>query len=268
MQWFEEINGYINALKPVTLNKSTAQNMLRFIDFTRLNETDTTANMIAFCDKAKTQEGRVAAVCVYPKFVKLAAKMLADTPIRIASVANFPGGMAACESVLMEIHHAIQDGAGEIDVVFPYSRYISSERQEARDFVAACKAACGLQITLKVILETGAMRDQSMIAAASVDALESGADFIKTSTGKIEAGATLEAAATMLLAIKHLLPTQKRLMGLKVSGGIKDPQLALHYFALAGNVMGSEWVTPDTFRIGASQLVDEICRYSESLISL
>ncbi|MEQ1790288.1 MAG: hypothetical protein ABL857_07585, partial [Rickettsiales bacterium] len=153
-----------------------------------------------------------------------------------------------------------QDGAQEIDVVFPYSRYLAGETQYAHTFVSSCKAACGDAMTLKVILETGALNDIAIIADACFETLAAGADFVKTSTGKIAEGATLEAAATLLLVIRHMLPQLKHNVGLKISGGIRELQQAAQYIELADRIMGREWVTPDTFRIGASKLVDEIVK--------
>lgn len=159
--------------------------------------------------------------------------------------------------MLLEIGRALEDGAQEIDVVFPYERYLAGERQYAQTFVSTCKAACG-SAALKVILETGALSDVTLIADAGYDVLAAGADFVKTSTGKINEGATLEAAATLLLVVKHISSQLHRPVGVKVSGGIRKIEDAIAYVELADSIMGREWVTPATFRIGASKLVDEI----------
>lgn len=259
MYWAEAIKEFTQALKPVTPNSVLLQRISRLIDLTSLNSDDTESSIAAFCQKAQPAfGGHVAAVCVYPQFVRLMAAQFAGTPIKVATVANFPEGMTSQESVLIEIGSALQDGAQEIDVVFPYHRYLAGERQYTQNFIAACKAVCGNEVTLKVILETGALRDPALIADASLDALTAGADFIKTSTGKIPEGATLEAAATMLLVIRHAAPQLKRNLGLKISGGVRDVQQAAQYIELADNIMGREWVNPDTFRIGASKLMDII----------
>ena len=135
---------------------------------------------------------------------------------------------------------------------------MAGERHYAQTFVSACKIACGDEVTLKVILETGVLGEITIIADAAYDALSAGADFIKTSTGKLTEGATLEAAATMLLVIQHITPQLKHHVGLKVSGGIRTLEQAAQYIELADAIMGRDWVKPSTFRIGASKLMDEI----------
>lgn len=260
MQWAEVVREMTETIKPVKSSIPLLQRMLSLVDLTSLNATDTETSIAAFCEKAQLSFGHVAAVCVYPQFVRLVAAQFAGTTIKVATVANFPEGNASLETVLLEIGAALQEGAEEIDVVFPYLRYLAGEQQYAHTFVAACKAACGDNVTLKVILETGALLDPAIIADAALEALTAGADFIKTSTGKIAEGATLEAAATMLLVIKHALPQLKRNVGIKISGGVRDIQQAAQYMQLADNIMGREWVEPATFRIGASKLVDEIMK--------
>lgn len=258
MQWSEAITEYIQALKPVKKSPELIKRIISLIDFTSLNATDTEASIAAFCEQAQTAYGHVAAVCIYPQFVRLAAAQFAGTPIKVATVVNFPEGNDKLESVLIAIGRALQDGAQEIDVVFPYTRYLAGERQYAHTFVTACKAACGDDVCLKVILETGALNDFGIIADASYDVLAAGADFIKTSTGKIVKGATLETAATMLLVIRHITAQLKHSVGLKVSGGIGKLESAVQYIELADSILGRDWVTADTFRIGASKLVAEM----------
>lgn len=258
MQWSEAVKEYIQTLKPVQTNAALAQRVAGLMDLTRLNEKDTEADVAAFCEKAHTPVGHVAAVCVYPQYVQLVASILAATPIKIATVINFPEGNSSLETVLLEIGRALEDDAQEVDVVFPYARYLAGERQYAQTFVTSCKAACGDDVVLKVILETGALNDPAIIADASFDALLAGADFIKTSTGKLTAGASLEAAATMLLVINHIGPQLQRRAGLKVSGGINTLLQAAQYIELAETIMGRDWVRPDTFRIGSSKLIYEL----------
>ena len=180
MYWADAIREYTTALKPVTTTPPLMQRMLGLIDLTSLNTDDTEAGIAAFCQKAQLPFGHVAAICVYPQFVRLVSAQFAGTPVKVATVVNFPEGASPLDEVLIEISNALQDGAQEIDVVFPYLRYLAGERQYAHTFIAACKAACGDQIALKVILETGALMDPVLIADASLDALTSGADFIKT----------------------------------------------------------------------------------------
>lgn len=260
MQWSETIKGYIEALRPVKEGPAVAERILSLIDFTSLNESDTDASIALFFEKARQTIGHVAAVCLLPRFVHLAAVEFSGSPIKVATVANFPEGASPLEEVLVEIGRALEAGAQEIDVVLPYHRYLAGERQYAHTFVSACKAACGDNVLLKVILETGALNDTTIIADASYDVLAAGADFIKTSTGKIPEGATLEAAATMLLVANHIAPQLKRRVGVKVSGGIRTLAQAIQYVELADNIWGKERVTPEAFRIGASQLLEEVIK--------
>jgi deoxyribose-phosphate aldolase len=258
VDWSEAIKEYVQVLKPVEVNEAVKRRVLSLVDLTSLNSTDTEASTAALCAKAQSSRGSVAAVCVYPRFVRLVADTFAGTSVKTATVVNFPEGTSTLETVLIEISDALQDGAQEIDVVLPYGRYLAGERQYTHTFVASCKAACGDDAKLKVILETGALIEPAIIADACYDVLVSGADFVKTSTGKIPEGATLEAAATVLLVIRHVHPQLNQRMGLKISGGIKDIQQATKYIELAEKILGQDWVTPATFRIGASRLVDEI----------
>jgi deoxyribose-phosphate aldolase len=258
MQWTDAILEHVQALKPVQTSPALMQRLMGLVDLTSLNDDDSEASMLQLFEKSRNNLGHVAAVCVNPAFVSLAVTEFAGSPIKVATVANFPDGAATLESVLIEINRALEDGAQEIDVVFPYQRYLAGERQFAQSFVGGCRAACGDHMTLKVILETGALMDPAIIADASYDALSAGADFIKTSTGKIPEGASLDAAATMLLVIKHMSTQLKHRIGFKVSGGIRDIQQAAQYVELADRIMGKEWVAPTTFRIGASKLVDQM----------
>lgn len=237
-----------------------AKKMLTLIDFTSLNENDTEETISVLCQKAVTPLGSVAAVCVYPKFVKQAAQALQGTSVKIATVANFPQGNDPLDDVLATIQQAIQEGAQEIDVVFPYKQYLAGETNDAIDYIKQCKKMCGEKVLLKVILESGAFDDLSILANASRDVLLAGADFLKTSTGKISIGATLPAAKTMLMVIKEMASQLNRPIGFKVSGGVRTVEQANHYIALADEIMGNNWVNPRAFRIGASQLLDSIIK--------
>ncbi len=258
MQWSEAIEKHVNALSPVTPDMALLRRLYSLIDLTSLNDHDTESDIAMLCEKAQSSLGHVAAVCVYSPFIPMVAANFSGTAIKTAAVANFPEGESSLETVLAEISQRLQDGAQEIDVVFPYRRYLAGEQQYAHQFVNVCKAACGDDVKLKVILETGALLDPAIIADASYEALAAGADFIKTSTGKISEGAKLEAAAAMLLVIKHTEPQVKHRLGFKASGGIRTIEQAAQYVELADRIMGGNWVTPATFRIGASKLVDEI----------
>jgi deoxyribose-phosphate aldolase len=258
MQWTDAIDEQLQALAPVKLDMALRRRLYSLIDLTSLNMDDTEESITALYAKARSSLGHVAAVCVYPQFIPLAVTSFARTHVKAATVANFPEGERSLETVLAEISVCLQAGAQEIDVVFPYGRYLAGEQQYAHQFVNVCKAACGDDVTLKVILETGALIDPAIIADASYEILAAGADFIKTSTGKISEGATLAAAATMLLVIKHTEPQVKHRLGFKAAGGIRTIAEAVQYVQLADRIMGSDWVSPATFRIGASKLVDEL----------
>ena len=258
MEWSDAIHEHIASLKPVNADQSLYRRLFSLIDLTSLNDTDTESSIATFCEKARGPLGYVAGVCVYPRFLRLVATQFANSPIQAVTVVNFPEGSSSLDDVMIEIGRALEDGAQEIDVVFPYLRYLSGEQKYAHTFVEACKAACGDTVLLKVILETGVLKDPSIIADAAFDALTSGADFVKTSTGKIPEGATLEAAAVMLMVIQHLQPKLNRPLGCKVSGGIQHIQQAAQYVELADRILGRTAIMPDTFRIGASKLVDEL----------
>lgn len=226
--------------------------IISLIDLTSLNDEDTNESILTLCKKAITPMGSVAAVCVYPRFVKLAADFFSGK-MKIATVVNFPHGADPLDEVIALIHQSIQDGADEIDVVFPYANFLSGDETGAVDFIRTCKKACGHHL-LKVILEIGALKESQIIFKISQAALSAGADFIKTSTGKIPTGATPEAALAMLLAIK----SSHKNAGIKISGGIRTIEQALEYISLAETIMGNHWVTPNHFRIGASSLLDKL----------
>jgi len=219
--------------------------IISYIDLTSLQENDTEEKIATLCEKAKTPFGNVAAVCIYPQFVTTAWKNLMETPIKIATVANFPSGNDPIEKTTATIKKAILDGATEIDVVIP--------KTDIGNFITRCKDLCINKTLLKIILETGAL-SETQIQDYSEIAIENGADFLKTSTGKIAIGATESAATIMLKAIKH----SGKPVGLKVSGGIKTVKDAQCYIALFQHIMGEGVLSPDRFRIGASSLLEEI----------
>lgn len=236
------------------------QKLLTVMDLTSLSETDTSDSITALCQKAVASEQHVAAVCVYPAFVKQAAESLVGSGVKIATVANFPHGNDPLDTVIASIQQSIGDGAQEIDLVFPYARYLAKEVAPVREFIQKCKEACGPNVLLKVILETGALDDPQIIADASRDVLLAGADFLKTSTGKFAVGATIPAATVMIMTIKEMTHELNRSIGFKVAGGIRTIEQASQYVVLANQLMGPNWVVPQTFRIGASQLLDEILK--------
>lgn len=228
------------------------------IDLTTLNSTDTDEKVIQLCQKALTCKTQVAAICVYPRFISTARTQLADSPIQLASVATgFPHGQIPLDLKVKEVEFAVQTGATEIDMVLSRGDFLSGRYDQVSDEIKKIKEACG-KSHLKVILETGELESLDNIRKASDLAIQSGADFIKTSTGKSAISATLPAVLVMLESIKdHYQKTGKQ-VGIKPSGGIRTPEQALSYLALTENVLGPEWLCPELFRFGASSLLDEV----------
>ena len=229
-----------------------AEKIIALLDLTSLNHDDTDEKIIQLCHDAQTEIANVTAVCVYPKFVALAKKKLANTEIKIATVVNFPDGDQKISDVLKDIEKNITQGANEIDVVIPYRSLNNKNNELIREFVAQCKQVCG-DVCLKTILETGEL-SASQISQASRNAISGGADFLKTSTGKVAINATLEATEIMLQAIKH----SGKPVGLKVSGGVRTYEQAQEYIKQAISIMGASFITPNTFRIGASSLLNNL----------
>lgn len=236
---------------------AVARRALPLLDLTDLGETCTEPRIDALCRDAK--RGGVAAICVWPRFIEQGARALAGTGIRIATVINFPDGGEDCARATDDTAEALRDGADEIDLVLPYRALLRGEAAIARDMVEAVRDTCGSAI-LKVILETGELADPDRIREASRIALEAGADFLKTSTGKSAVSATPEAAEAMLDEIR----ASGRPAGLKVSGGLRSIADAATYLALADRLMGPAWVNPKTFRLGASSLFAALIQARES----
>lgn len=247
-----EINSLVEQAERANINADIAKQIIPLLDLTSLNVDDNEQTIQQLYTRAKTELGDVAAVCVYPQFVKLSKEMLAKTAIKIATVANFPEGNNHLSAVIKTIEKAIEQGAQEIDVVIPYHVFLQGDETSVQAFIFACKEMCGKNILLKAILETGALRQSDLIYKASRLCIDSGADFLKTSTGKINIGATLEAAAHILLAIID----SNAAVGLKVSGGIRTTAQANSYLKLAELMINKEWITANHFRIGASSLLN------------
>lgn len=232
-----------------------ARRTLPLLDLTSLNDADDEASTAALCSRAVTPAGNVAAICLWPKFVAISKQLLADSGVKVATVVNFPGGSLPAEKVADQIARALADGADEIDVVMPYAAIMGGlgGEQRAAEHLAQCRQACGTA-TMKVILESGALAKPVLIERAAAVAVAAGADFLKTSTGKVPAGATVSAARIMLTACRDA----GRPVGFKASGGIRDVQTAAQYLALADEICGTDWVSPARFRFGASALVDAL----------
>ncbi len=232
------------------------EKLIGLVDLTTLSDDDTPERIVSLVEKAQSPKGNVAAVCIYPPFIPIAKEKLASTSITIATVSNFPKGNNPMETVLADIKASIEAGADEIDVVTPYHYYLGKHDDDMKPltFLKACRACCGPDITLKAILETGALATPERILQASQDAIEAGIDFLKTSTGKMPIGATAEAADVMMKAIV----TSGKSVGFKASGGVRSLADAKIYYDLACEYFGEAWITPERFRFGASGLLDAL----------
>ena len=229
---------------------------LPLLDLTDLGDRMKAADVDRLARRAVTPYGKVAAVCLWPRHVVRAKGRLAGAGVRIATVVNFPAGGEDAAAIVAEAKQAIADGADEIDAVLPWRALRRGDVATVEAVLKAVRRAVPRRRRLKVILETGELRDRERIALACRLAIAAGADFLKTSTGKTRAGATPEAARIMLNAIHDA----DRPVGLKVAGGVRTVEDAAVYLALADRAMGAGWATPATFRIGASALLDALER--------
>jgi len=229
--------------------------VLRCLDLTSLNDGDDEAAVARLCVRATGRFGPVAAVCVWPRFAAFARRQL-PVSIRVAVVANFPAGGSDIGAAISDVQQIVAAGAQEVDVVLPWRALQRGDQTAVVALLQAVRQACAGR-TLKVILETGELRDAALIERASRLALEAGADFLKTSTGKTPTGATPAAVEAMLRAIAAH-PTARDRAGLKVSGGIRRVAEALPYIALCRQYLGEAALQPQRLRIGASSLLDDI----------
>ena len=238
--------------------------LLNVIDLTTLEGADNTKKIADLCAKALSYKDDArgvkptAAVCVYPVFVAQAKAALAGTPVHVASVAGaFPAGQSPIEIKVAEVEYAARSGADEIDMVISRGKFLEGNYKEVYDEIVAIKKACG-KAHLKVILETGELKTAENIYKASQIAIAAGADFIKTSTGKVPVNATPESFIVMLDAIKAHYEKTGKMVGMKPAGGIADAKSALGFLKILENVLGEKWLTNEYFRIGASRLADKV----------
>jgi len=254
----------IHLSQSVSSRKEDLRTVLNCIDLTSLNGNDTHEKIRTMCHKAYSFSvlgeniPNVAAVCFYPPFMATAKKELAGKNIRIASVAGgFPSGQTSLKIKLDEIKYAIDGGADEIDTVISRGTYLGGEYNKVFDELAAQKEVCG-NIHLKVILETGELETVANIRKASETAINAGADFIKTSTGKIIPAATEDAFVVMADTILEYNNKTGEMIGIKPAGGISEPEEALAYLHLLSNILGKKWMNNNYFMIGASRLADKV----------
>lgn len=238
--------------------------VLNMIDLTTLEGKDTPGKVKQMCYKAHHPHDllpglpNAAAVCVYPTMVELAKKELAGTSVKIASVSTaFPSGQAPMSVKLDDTRFAVDSGADEIDMVISRGKFLSGEYAYVFDEIAAIKEACG-KARLKVILETGELSTLDNVRKASDIAIYAGADFIKTSTGKIQPAATMQVTYTMLMAIRDYFDKTGTMIGMKPAGGISTSKLALHNLVMVKEILGDAWLTNEWFRFGASSLANDV----------
>ena len=237
---------------------------LSMIDLTTLEGKDTEGKVRQLCYKAMHPHDAlqniptVAAICVYPTYVAIAKNALQGSDIQVASVATaFPSGQSNLEAKLSDTKFAVDQGADEIDMVISRGQFLTGNYQFVFDEIAAIKEACG-KAHLKVILETGEIDTLDNVRKASEIAMYAGADFIKTSTGKIQPAATLQVTYVMLDAIKDFYLKTGKIIGMKPAGGISTSKIALQYLVMLNEVLGEKWMNKKYFRFGASSLTNDI----------
>ncbi|HEY8524357.1 MAG TPA: deoxyribose-phosphate aldolase [Acidimicrobiales bacterium] len=237
---------------------------VRMVDLTTLEGQDTPGKVRALCAKARRPDPMdpscpaVAAVCVYGDLVPVAVEALRGSGVRVAAVATaFPSGRAPREVKLAEVRDAVAAGADEIDMVIDRGAFLAGRYLDVHDEVAAVREACG-HAHLKVILETGELATYDNVRRASWLAMLGGADFIKTSTGKVTPASTLPVALVMLEAARDFRAAGGRQVGVKVAGGIRSAKDAIRYLVVVNETVGDDWLTPDWFRFGASSLLNDL----------
>ena len=237
---------------------------IRCMDLTTLEGSDTPGKVAALCSKAARPDPTdahipsVAAVCVYPNLVPTAVERVRGTGVKVASVATaFPSGQSPLEAKLEEVRWVVENGADEVDMVIDRGAFLSGRYAKVYDEIVRVKEASG-DAHLKVILETGELGTYDNVRRASLLAMAAGADFIKTSTGKLSSAATLPVALVMLEAIRDVHDETGRTVGFKPAGGIRASKQAVHHLVLVHETLGPEWLTPDRYRLGASSLLNDV----------
>ena len=268
----ETDDAVVSAQVSELLSKHVAENsnpevykfLLNCIDLTTLSSTDSEASVTAFTQRVNRFEEEhpelqnVAAICVYANFAQVVRSVLEVSEVNVAVCsANFPSSQARLEVKPTETALAVSDGADEVDIVFPLGLFADGCYEEIADEISEIKQSAG-EARLKVILETGSLRTAENIKKAAVLSMYSGADFIKTSTGKIYDGATVEAAYVMCQCIKDYYDKHGVMIGFKASGGISTTADAVRYYTIVKEVLGEQWLTNEYFRIGASRLANAL----------
>ena len=238
---------------------------LSAIDLTTLTCNDSVESVTEFAKRTTTfaqaypDVPNVASICVYPAFVETVGLAIDGTPMRITSVgAGFPASQTFLEVKMLEVAMAVENGADEIDIVLNVGKMLTGAYDEAAAEVEVIRSEMGEDVVLKVIIESGALKSPELIRAASLLSMAAGADFVKTSTGKIDVAATPEAAVVMCQAIKDYYEQTGRMVGFKAAGGVKTPQDAALYYTIVEQILGEQWLTTDLFRIGASSAANNL----------
>ena len=264
----EDIKSQVKAILDNSLDQYASRqvyaSILGMIDLTTLEGADTSEKVTRLCEKGRSFDAlglglpNVAAICVYPTLIRTARQALEGSRIRVASVAGaFPAGQSPLHIKIAEVKYAVEEGADEIDMVISRGKFLEGEYTRVFDEIAAIREACG-PAHLKVILETGELLTATNIRRASEIALQAGAHFLKTSTGKMQPAATPEAMLVMLEAIRDHYDQTGKIAGIKPAGGIADPETALQYYVLTDQILGAEWLNKDWLRFGASRLADTL----------
>lgn len=263
----ENINNILDqarANERVNMTPEVYAKCLSLIDLTSLNSTDTVEKITAMTDKVNSfkttfpKYKQVAAICVYPNFAATVKGNLKDQEVKIAVVGGvFPSSQSFLEVKVAECKMAVEQGANEVDIVLSLNHFFSNQDELAADEISKIKKAIGTA-HLKVILESGSIKEPEKIYKAAMLAMDAGADFIKTSTGKTEPAATSEAAAVMCSAILDYYNKTGRKVGFKPAGGISTPEDAVKYFSIVQTILGDQWLHSSLFRIGASRLANKL----------
>lgn len=264
----EDIKAEVEQIVADNFDENNNTDVLKFslgcIDLTTLNPTDNEERVRNFTQKVNEFEEKypdldnVASICVYPNFAEVVSMNLDVSEVDTTVVAaGFPSSQTFNEIKVAECALAVASGADEVDIVIAVGQFLQGQYEEMCDTIAECKAACRDKI-FKVILETGALKTASNIMKASILAIYAGADFIKTSTGKLEPAATPEAVLVMCKAAKAYFGQTGNKVGIKVAGGVRTPEDAVKYYSIVKSVLGEEWLTKDLYRIGASSAANNL----------
>ena len=264
----EQVAQEVENLKAAAAANNTAE-VYKFcfsaIDLTTLSPCDSEESVAAFARRAAEfaldypEIPNVASICVYPSFVETVGVAVDGTAMRITSVAGgFPASQTFLEVKMLEVAMAVENGADEVDIVLNVGKMLTGAYDEAANEVEMIRSEMDEDVVLKVILETGALKTPELIRKASLISMAAGADFIKTSTGKIDVAATPEAAVVMCQAIKDFYDKTGIMVGFKAAGGVKSPQDAALYYTIVEQILGEQWLTTDLFRIGASSAANNL----------